>query len=285
MQLKNGRVEGAPFQEARWTGEQITPAVVVLHDTASRLTPGSAASYLADNARKVSVHFVVERDGKITQQVPVGVRANHAGRSHYHGRDYVNGFSVGIEIVNPGRMEAAPGGLARAWYGEEFDIDTYRIQEMRTEAHGHGFWMAYPEEQIEAVLDLLEALFDGCDTLEDIVTHWYISPGRKVDTNPLFPLSHVRARTLGREEPAELQADAAADDIDGDELLQVDTRGDPLNMRRWPSFNPNVIDRIPDGTLVPIIKAGSFSGRRWVKVAFGGAEGWVVENYLKEPPE
>lgn len=29
--------------------------------------------------------------------------------------------------------------------------------------------------------------------IEEIITHWLISPGRKIDTNPLFPLEQVRA--------------------------------------------------------------------------------------------
>jgi N-acetylmuramoyl-L-alanine amidase len=68
---------------------------------------------------------------------------------------------------------------------------------MATREHGAGAWTGYPEAQIVAVEALLHALFAGVKSLRDIRTHWYVSPGRKVDTNPLFPLEALRARVLG----------------------------------------------------------------------------------------
>jgi hypothetical protein len=41
------------------------------------------------------------------------------------------------------------------------------------------------------VQDLCEALCKSYG-IKEIVTHWLISPGRKVDTNPLFPLEQLR---------------------------------------------------------------------------------------------
>jgi N-acetylmuramoyl-L-alanine amidase len=53
--------------------------------------------------------------------------------------------------------------------------------------------MPYAQAQMDALISLLETLFRDIKTLTDITTHWYVSPGRKVDTNPLFPLEDVRA--------------------------------------------------------------------------------------------
>jgi len=268
-----------PYNPARWMGGRITPDLVILHDTASRLKKGAAANYLRDNGRKVSVHFVVERDGSIEQQVPLDHRANHAGASHYHGRDGCNGFSIGVEIVNPGRMTLAAEHQARTWYGESFSIAYEDIRDVTTPQHGSGLWMPYTAEQIDAVLELLDKLFDEVPTLQDIRTHWYVSPGRKIDTNPLFPLEQVRARILGREEPAEEAALAAAIPSPPDEFVEINTPGDTLNLRRWPSFNPNVIAAIPDRTLVPVIRQGEIDGRLWRYVQYGGAQGWVLAAY------
>ncbi|WP_107495305.1 N-acetylmuramoyl-L-alanine amidase [Thalassobius sp. I31.1] len=279
MQFSDHRLADHPFRPARWTGGTITPEIIVLHDTASRLDKGSAAAFLLDNEAKVSVHFVLEIDGTITQQVPINRRANHAGRSHYHGRDHCNGFSIGIEIVNPGRMTRT-GDKARAWYGESFDIGEYGIEEITTPEHGAGLWMPYAEAQIKALLELLQALSLACDTLTDIVPHWYISPGRKVDTNPLFPLEHIKALVLGRDNPAEAQAEEISDAVpDANELIQVDAPGDTLNLRRWPSFNPNVIAQIPDQAILPVLRKGTFAGRDWLQVLYGGQSGWVVARY------
>lgn len=226
------------------------------------------------------MHFVVERDGTVTQQVPTNRRAGHAGQSSYHGRADCNAFSIGIEIVNPGRMSRAPGAQARAWWGQTFDIAGNGIAEIETREHGAGLWMPYPEAQLAAVWDLLNALFNGIGTLKDITTHWYVSPGRKVDTNPLFPLDHVRARVLGRDDPAEAAAEAASEPFaDGEAMVQIEAPGDSLNLRRWPSFNPNVIASIPDGAIVPVLRAGLFGGRQWLRVFYAGQEGWIVASY------
>lgn len=277
--FKDGILVGGDFQKARAIGEEITPEIVVLHDTAGRLEKGNSARYLRDNPGKASVHFVVERDGAFVQQVPINRRANHAGRSSYHGRERCNGFSIGIEIVNPGRMEFAAMGVARAWWGQGFDISEFGILSVKTPEHGDWLWMPYTEAQIETVLELLHSLFASVTTLTDVTTHWYISPGRKTDTNPLFPLEQVRSAVFGREEPrddeAETGSTAAASSR---EVVQINAGGG-LNMRRWPSFNPNVIAAIPDGVVVPVLRSGVFAGCGWHLVRYAGLEGWIVASY------
>ncbi|SEQ59420.1 N-acetylmuramoyl-L-alanine amidase [Loktanella sp. DSM 29012] len=282
MKLSRHKISTATWQAATHVGGTIEPTLIVLHDTASRLDEGSAADYLADNAAKVSVHFVVERDGSLIQQVATNRRANHAGRSEYHGQTGCNGFSIGIEIVNPGRMTAAGHGFARTWFKETFNVETFHIHEVTTDEHGHGWWMDYTPEQIATVTALCTALFAGIPTLMDIRTHWYVSPGRKTDTNPLFPLEAIRAKVLGRDDPADIAAEEQSSRRQGQQLVQIATRGSRLNMRRWPSFNPNVIAAIPDGTAVPVIREGVFAGRPWMRVLWGGQEGWIVADYTTE---
>ena len=274
MRIKSHKLVGANYTPARLIGGAIIPEIVVLHDTAGRLEKGNSARYLATTP-KASVHFVIERDGTITQLVPTNRRAGHAGQSAFHGRSDCNAFSIGIEIVNPGRMTAGPAGKARAWWGEYFLL-TEGVAEITTPEHGHGFWMGYTPEQIAAVTDLLEALFAGVKSLQDITTHWYISPGRKVDVNPLFPLDHIRARVLGRDDPAILAAEAESAPVDQGEHVQINTPGSTLNMRRWPSFNPNIITAIPTETILPVLREGLFGGRKWLCVLFNGQEGWIL---------
>lgn len=47
---------------------------------------------------RVSAHFLIRRTGEITQFVPCGKRAWHAGASMWHGRTACNDFSIGIEL-------------------------------------------------------------------------------------------------------------------------------------------------------------------------------------------
>ncbi len=284
MRIENHRLTDVAFQQAKNIGREIVPDLVILHDTASRLTRGSAANYLADNDAGVSVHFVVERDGGIIQQVPTNRRAGHAGKSSFHGRSGCNDFSIGIEIVNPGKLTRLSDSKCVTWYGEELATALFGIREVETPEHGPGLWMPYAEAQISSVIALLLALFRGVPTLRDITTHWYVSPGRKVDTNPLFPLEHVRAHILGRDDPADTEAEAFSEAVDATpddpQMVVVDTvSGDHLNLRRWPSFNPNVVAQIPDGTPVPVLRRGTFAGRDWLLVVHGGREGWIVASY------
>ncbi|WP_322895196.1 MULTISPECIES: N-acetylmuramoyl-L-alanine amidase [unclassified Yoonia] len=281
MRFANHKAKGIPFNSARWIGPVIAPTVVVIHDTASRLEPGNAARYLQDNDAKVSVHFVLERDGKVVQQVPTNRRANHAGKSTFHGTDNVNGFSIGIELVNVGRMTGSPDAAhAVTWFKERFDTGQPDIEYVSTPEHGTAWWQDYTPEQIAALIDLLSGLFGYVKSLKYITTHWYISPGRKTDTNPLFPLASVCARVLGREDVASDEADCASDAVPEIEHVAIDVPSSTLNMRREPYLhNPNVITAIPDGVLVPVLRQGAFAGREWLKVFYAGQEGWIVASH------
>lgn len=291
MRVIRHKVEGIPYNAAKNIGGEITPQIVILHDTAGRLEKGNSARYLQNAPSGVSVHFVIERDGSIEQQVPTNRRAGHAGKSTWQGRSDCNAFSIGIEIVNPGKMRKVSSDAALAWWGEEFPLGygaqdgiegEFFTAEISTREHGSGVWMDYTPEQVEAVEALLIALFDGIDSLQDITTHWYVSPGRKIDTNPLFPLDQIRARVLGRDDPSEAVADALSDAEPTDTSVRVVTAGSGLNLRAWPSFNPNVIASIPNGTVVPVLRSGLFEGRRWLRVLFDGREGWIVEKPYTE---
>lgn len=47
---------------------------------------------------EVSAHLFVDRDGLITQFVPLNYRAWHAGESSFEGRPNCNDYSIGIEL-------------------------------------------------------------------------------------------------------------------------------------------------------------------------------------------
>jgi len=72
---------------------------IVLHATVEPTTEGTMNIFLTPT-RRVSAHFVVGRDGRVVQMVPVEKRAWHAGISELDGVRSVNDYSVGIEMVN-----------------------------------------------------------------------------------------------------------------------------------------------------------------------------------------
>jgi N-acetylmuramoyl-L-alanine amidase len=191
----------APWRATPNIGGAIRPEIIVLHETASRLDAGGAIGWLCNPAAKASAHFVIDREGRATQLAVCNMQTWHAGLSSYKGREYVNRFSIGIALVGPGQRRAGTAGPARAWFGEEYPIDHYRLELVRTPEHGNGWWMPFTEEQLRMTAALCELLVDAYG-LTDITTHWAVSPGRKVDPNPLFPLDWCRKLALGEDAPA-----------------------------------------------------------------------------------
>ena len=106
---------------------------LVIHATVEPTTEGTMDIFLTPS-RKVSAHFVVGRDGRVVEMVPVEKRAWHAGNSVFDGATAVNNFSVGIEMVNlndgkepyPVEQTEAVAGIIRL-LRTKYDIPDSRI--------------------------------------------------------------------------------------------------------------------------------------------------------------
>lgn len=100
---------------------------------------------------RVSSHVLIARDGTLTQYVPFGLRAWHAGPSYWRGRGACNDFSIGIEL-------------------EGADDEPY------------------DERQYVALAELVATLQRSYPSLVDgwIAGHSDIAPGRKTDPGPAF---------------------------------------------------------------------------------------------------
>jgi N-acetylmuramoyl-L-alanine amidase len=194
FEIVNGRLmiagKAAPFAPTPNQGGRLEPTMIVLHDTAGRLTKGSAVAWLRDPKAKASAHVVIERDGSVTQLVAFDRVAWHAGQSSWRGRSGCNAFSVGIEIVNPGKLTGTPE-KATAWFGESFGPES-GIVRAKTPMHGDGCWLPYTEDQLRTVEQLIGALAREYP-ISEVVAHHDISPGRKVDTTPLMNWPRMRA--------------------------------------------------------------------------------------------
>jgi N-acetylmuramoyl-L-alanine amidase len=186
-----------PFLRSPNHGGTLKPRFIVIHDTASGLKDDGDISWLTNPAAKVSAHVVVSREGKINQLVPLNIVAWHAGQSQWKGLKLMNSYAVGIEIDNPGKLQKVSDGVYK---NDIVTIDTnknpsLKVEYAKTAAHGAGYWLHYSDAQIAAVEELCQALC-GVFKIEDIITHWMISPGRKIDTNPLYPLDQLRQSAL-----------------------------------------------------------------------------------------
>lgn len=263
-------VDGKPVKFVRTPNGGATlknPIVIIQHDTAGRLNGSSSVSWLCNPAAKASAHLVVDRDGTVTQLMDFNKQTWHAGKSVYKGRSGVNAFGIGIEYVNPGALSAK----GRAWFGETFEVKKYGIEKASTEYHGEAWWMPYTPEQIQLAVLINSALMSAYPSLKDISTHWFISPKRKVDTNPLFPLDYIRSRVLGRG--------------DNDPTCTVRSGA---TLRQYPSFyKANILQVLKNDTKGMLKASGTFevkgdeqitgtTPRLWMKVALEKTVGWVL---------
>lgn len=113
---------------------------------------------------RVSAHFLIERDGVLTQFVSCLARAWHAGVSCFEGREGCNDFSLGIELEGTDELP-----FTDAQYATLIAL-THQLQ------------AAYP-----------------AITAQRICGHSDIAPGRKTDPGPCFDWPRYRAALEGRE--------------------------------------------------------------------------------------
>jgi len=165
----------SPHFDARPKG--VAPELIVVHGIslpagefggpwidrlfAGDLPPDAHPSFRETAALRVSAHAVIRRGGSITQYVPFGMRAWHAGHSEYQGRPGCNDFSIGIELEG---TDETP----------------------------------YTDAQYQSLAALVKALLSAYPTLsaERIAGHCDIAPGRKTDPGPAFDWRRWR-ETLG----------------------------------------------------------------------------------------
>lgn len=120
----------------------------------------NAHPYFAQIAElRVSAHLYIKRDGTLVQFVPLNKRAWHAGVSEFKGRNKCNEFSIGIEMQGTDKMPYTQ--------------------------------MQY--QQLVTVSKQIRALFPNI-TLDNIVGHEHIAPGRKTDPGPNFDWTRYKSQ-------------------------------------------------------------------------------------------
>lgn len=184
-----------PFQESPNKGGTVRPLYLIMHYTAGTSADG-AIKWLADARAKASAHLVVDRSGSVTQLVPFNRVAWHAGKSRWNELDGMNAFSLGIEIVNAGKLRRNERGQWVNWASNIIPDEEVTVATHKNESFATG-WQIYTQEQLDAVIEIGLALNDEYDFL-DVLGHDDVSPGRKVDPGPAFPMTSVQSKIMGR---------------------------------------------------------------------------------------
>lgn len=244
------------------------PDAIVLHYTASP-TAESAITTLCDPSTKASAHAVVDRDGSVTQLVPFNQIAWHAGASKYRGRSGFNAFSIGIEMVNAGRLKQVGSKSWQAWFGQRYG-DGEVLQARHQNGREPDHWHVYTAEQIEAVEALCRKLVMTYP-IDTLVGHDAIARGRKWDPGPAFPMAEVRGRVL-----AANRRDDTSEEHEGGEARRAVVLPERLNVRMGPALSAQLArEPLGRGSIVEIVE----SRPGWTKVRVQ-TEGWVGTRHL-----
>ena len=102
--------------------------------------------------------MLIRRDGEIQQFVPFDKRAWHAGLSSWQGRERCNDFTIGIELEGD---DFSP-----------FDDSQYK--------------------QLSTLIKLLIQTYPKL-SVNKIIGHEHIAPGRKTDPGPFFDWQRLHA--------------------------------------------------------------------------------------------
>jgi len=136
------------------------PNYVIIHQTDS-VSHESALNTLTNPLKKVSAHYLIAKNGRITQLVEEKARAWHAGKSWWGGQIDMNSASIGIELDHSGDAPFEPA-------------------------------------QIDALLTLLKGINERHKIpVANYLAHGDVAPGRKVDPNRHFPWQTLAERGFG----------------------------------------------------------------------------------------
>ena len=171
----------SPNHSKRHTGEI---SAIIYHYTAGGSQSGTV-KYFQDPASKVSAHYVIDRDGKVVQMVPLDQAAWHAGVSELAGATGVNSFSIGIEICNWGKLRKKD---------DKFYVSGGEPYRGPPPLHAAGaYWEPFTDEQYKSLARLTNALLAKYP-IRHITGHSDIArpKGRKPDPGPAFDYGRIK---------------------------------------------------------------------------------------------
>lgn len=181
----------------RSTGLDVTkPLGIVWHWTAGVGKTPKYATALAEEIRTydkvkdraASWHFLVSRDGRILQSIPLTMGSWHVGRpGNIAGRMFgnINRCTVGVELENAGQVKLHEG----VWQAWPYDGSAV-LPEGRVTAHASDGldYDAFPEAQVQAAQRLLTELVLWAKWPRDVCSYGHrdFDPTRKTDPGPVW---------------------------------------------------------------------------------------------------
>ncbi len=274
MKIQNHRLiadDGTPvrYVETPNKGGLLTPEYLVMHYTAGSSAEGSV-SWMCNPAAKAAAHLVIGRDGSLTQLAPFNRVTWHAGKSEWEGRSGLNGFSIGIELDNAGKLERVGNRWISAVSKRAYPDDDVLVANHKHDRPGTPpiGWHEYSEAQLEVAAQVGLLLMEKY-ALKDVLGHEDIAPGRKADPGPAFPMASFRARLMGR----------------ADDEVEHYVTTSALNVRAGPGTEFAALpgSPLPSGTRVALLEQQGLWWRVDVLDTVSGVMdlvGWCHSRYL-----
>ena len=155
---------GLPYA-ADWVGttnfSMRRPNFVIIHHTAQNSCEQTLKTFTTADARAVSAHYVICKDGTVHHMLNDLLRAHHAGVSKWGNTTDLNSSSIGIELDNNG-------------------------------------FESFSEAQINSLLILLDRLKKAYSIpTSNFIGHGDIAPTRKNDPNWRFPWKQLNEKGFG----------------------------------------------------------------------------------------
>lgn len=202
MKIKNHRLyddNDTPvnYVESPNRGGPFNPRFLVMHYTAGGSAAG-AVSWLTSPTSKASAHLVIGRDGEVTQLIPFNRVAWHADPSSWQGLSGLNQHSIGIELDNAGKLQKDEQGNWHAWFNRVYPPEEVIVAKHKHQDQPAG-WHTFTEKQLERAFEIALLLAKKYN-LQSILGHEDVSPERKQDPGPAFPMATLQGRLLGRSE-------------------------------------------------------------------------------------
>ena len=270
MQIKNHLLFSnngtqVSFKPTPNKGGKYKPEYLVMHYTAA-ITAQSSINWFQNPDAKASAHLLIGRDGAITQFAPFNIVTWHAGKSAWKGLNGLNQFAIGIELVNGGRLMKS-GNTWTCPVDQRKVPNTEVVIAVHKNEVNQSAWQQYTQPQLQAAIEIA-ALLVNTYNLKDVLGHEDISPLRKSDPGPAFPMGSFRSKTMGRESNSM------------DEYVTADL----LNIRSGPGTAFNTLTQpMPKGTKVLALKTeGTWSFVEVLETVHGvmDLEGWVSTKFL-----
>lgn len=196
MKIENGKLIGPGVEYAPTTKKNSgvnNKKYIVVHYTAGSSYENDVKTLSTSTSSQVSCHIVISREGKITQIGNFDDRQWHAGQSEWKGTKSLNAHSIGIELTNPGFLTpTADPDIYTAHFGKNYSLSKDKLVLAKNKNVGSATygWLPYTPEQIAALELVVSTLNSTYRSIEEVVGHEQISPGRKVDPGIGIILSH-----------------------------------------------------------------------------------------------